>query len=141
MILRGPLIKKTRMCAGVWVSCLSPAPLPSSSLLSCHPSCCCGDCLGATDTSMSCWAALMLIGPDGESFVPVCSPKAAASHITTWEGKCPSLTLSHTHAHTHIFILTFEGLSFEVLAALGLTYVFLCSIFALIRELNCGHNE
>lgn len=62
-------------------------PLLSSSLLSCHPSCCYGDCLGATDTSMSCWAALMLIGPDGDSFVPVCSPEAQSCHRTTWEGE------------------------------------------------------
>ncbi|KAJ4921446.1 hypothetical protein JOQ06_022486, partial [Pogonophryne albipinna] len=30
-------------------------------------------------------AALMLIGADGESFVPVCSPKAATCHCSTWE--------------------------------------------------------
>lgn len=71
---------------------LIPPPLPSSS-------CCCGDCLRATDTCMSCQAALMLIGPDGESFAPVCSPKVLACHIITCERNC--LSYGHTHSNTH----------------------------------------
>lgn len=65
----------TAVRAGVWFSCYLPPPLSLSPLLS---SLLFGDRLGATDASVSCRAAVMLIGPDGESFVAVCSPEAAA---------------------------------------------------------------
>lgn len=79
--------------------CLSSPPLLSSLLLPCW--------LPRGDRHvhvMSSRVAVMLMYPDGDSFVPVCSPKAWACHIhSTWEtGHC----LWHTQTHTGTITLT-----------------------------------
>lgn len=95
---RPPVFPHLR-CVCLWFSCHRLSVCASHLLLCCHPSCCHADCLGATDTSMSCrpgwlWCWCILTETALSPFVHL-----KPEHVTsTAPGKQD--TVSDTHRHT-----------------------------------------